>query len=92
MLYPSVEKAASLLGGEGVGVPAAAVTADMMGVTWGTWYKNHWSRKLECKVHLSEPNEVFMCLGQENTFVHVLFGEKQGWIIYKDWLKIERVL
>ena len=52
----------------------------------------YWSKKLSCTVRFSEPNEVFLCLDdQEGEYIHGLFGEKQGWITNKSWLKIERV-
>ena len=47
-----------------------------------------WSKELDCQVRCSEPNEIFMFIKQEEQFVHVLFGEKQGWILYKNWLQI----
>jgi hypothetical protein len=51
----------------------------------------YWSKKLNCQVRFSEPNETFMLLKQEDMFLNVLFGEKQGWIINEDWLEIKHV-
>jgi len=70
--------------GQAVGPKATQAAVMMMLADW-------WSRKLDCKVRSSEPNEVFLCLEYEDKFAHVLFGEKQGWIINKTWLGIERV-
>ncbi len=47
------------------------------------------SKKLDCRVRCSEPGEIFMLLQQDGDSLHVLFGGIQGWIVYKDWLKIE---
>jgi len=32
-----------------------------------------------------------MVLKQKDEFAHVLFGEKQGWVVNQDWLEIEQV-
>jgi len=29
---------------------------------------------------------------EEEICLNVLFGDKQGWIIYRDWLGIERII
>lgn len=86
LIYPSIEKAAAT---------AAAATGWS---AWTTWLGGdrrravaYWSKKANCKVRFSELEEVFMCLKQEGKYVHALFGEKQGWIINKKWLKIERI-
>lgn len=85
MIYPSIESAAVREPGESA--PATARTSLIRADTWA----KIWSEELNCKVRFSEPNEVFMCLKEENSFVHVLFGEKQGWIRNESRLKIERI-
>jgi len=55
----------------------------------------YWSKGLGCSVRCSEPNEIFMFFKEEifggERYLNVLFGDKQGWIVYGDWLRIERV-
>ncbi len=47
----------------------------------------YWSKELNQQVRYSKPGEVFMFLKKDGDFCHVLFGDKQGWIINRDWLK-----
>ncbi len=47
-----------------------------------------WSITLSCKVHCSRPEEIFMLLEQNYQFLHVLFGDRQGWIVFRDWMNI----
>jgi len=60
------------------------------------WTASYWSEELNCTVRCSEPNEIFVFLKEETIkgerYLNVLFGDKQGWIIYGDWLRIESVL
>jgi len=60
------------------------------------WAAGYWSKKLGCSVRCSEPNEIFIFIKEEiieeHKYLNVLFGDKQGWIIYEDWMEIERVL
>jgi len=99
MIYPTREKAASpppswtkaVLGSEmaksrrGCSAPPAAA-----------WAASYWSKELECTVLYSELNEIFIFIKEEiieeQKYLNVLFGDKQGWIVYGDWLRIERVL
>ena len=52
----------------------------------------HWSRQMNCKVHYSKPDEVFMCLKHEGKVVHVLFGDIKGLIIADSEIEFERLL
>jgi len=64
------------------------------------WAAGYWSKKLGCSVRYSEPDEIFIFIKEEiieeqkylKKYLNVLFGDKQGWIVYKDWMEIERVL
>jgi len=55
---------------------------------------SYWSKELNCTVRYSEPDEIFIFLKEEiieeQKYINVLFGDKQGWIIYEDWMEIER--
>jgi len=59
------------------------------------WAARYWSEELGCSVRYSEPNEIFIFLKkeiiEEQKYINVLFGDKQGWIIHKNWMEIERV-
>lgn len=57
----------------------------------GLWATRFWSKKLKCKVQHGDFGEVFICLEQKGRFIHVLFGEKQGWILAED-INFERLL
>jgi len=56
---------------------------------------SYWSDRLSCSVRYNKPNEIFIFLKEktvkEHKYLNVLFGDKQGWIVYEDWLRIERV-
>jgi len=79
MIYPTRENA--MVAALAVGAVAQAAS--------------YWSDYLECTVRYSEPNEIFIFIKEEiieeQKYLNVLFGDKQGWIIYEDWLRIERV-
>lgn len=82
MIYPTAVACSAEKG--------VAATSRLSLVTATIWAEI-WSEQLNCKVRFSEPNEIFMCLEQENSFVHVLFSEKQGWIRNESRLEIERI-
>jgi len=94
LVYPSKEKAAAATerSDPTAAVPAAKMVA-LVHQRRATALAEaaFWSKRLNCKVRYSEPEEVFMYLEQKDKFIHVLFGEKQGWIINKSWLEIERI-
>jgi len=54
----------------------------------------YWSDILGCTVRCSEPNEIFVFLKEEiikgERYINVLFGDKQGWIVCKNWLEIRK--
>jgi len=54
----------------------------------------YWSKELNCTVRYSKPNEIFIFLKEEiveeHKYLNVLFGDKHGWIVYKDWLEITK--
>ena len=80
LLYPNIEKAMEM---GNLMRPLRDVNA--------VW----WSKQFNYKY--SYPNEPFMVLKkfefEENgyLFLNVLFGKKQGWIIYRDWMKMEKI-
>jgi len=83
LFYPTEETVASAARWS-IQLPATAIAE----ATTADW----WSRKLNCKVHYSEPGEVFMPLNTEDRVCLKILGANiQGWIVAKDWLEIERI-
>ncbi len=87
LIYPTIEKARA----------ATLIAHDFS--TGALARAAYWSEKLDCQVRFSERGEIFMLLkGLQLTYFgskswdyfYVLFGNRQGWIIYKDWLGIQR--
>ncbi len=50
---------------------------------------DYWSEKLDCQVRSGHPGGIFILLGSDKRFLHILFGDKLGWIIYKDWMMLK---
>jgi len=86
MIYPTREKAQALTEFE----------RDNCSSLGSARSAGYWSKKLGCSVSYSEPNEIFVFLKEEiikgERYINVLFGDKQGWIICKNWLRFERML
>jgi len=97
MIYPTREKADA--GAAWMEARATAAkwdaTARIPSAWWLVLSARYWSKELNCTVRYSEPNEIFIFLKdgiiEGRKYLNVLFGDKQGWIVYKNWLKIERV-
>jgi len=88
MVYPSIQIAVRA----GRVQPAPAPT-----LRDASWRAHYWSKRLNCTVRYSEPNEIFMVVDHEKEkddtdFYHVIFGEIQGWMIVDDCMKIEKTL
>jgi len=100
LFYPTEDKAWTATLTPDLAPLAAAASSVPRGTALETaavaaWAREHaawWSRKLSCTVRYSEPGEVFLCLENKDKLTHVLFGEKQGWIINKRWLEIEEAV
>jgi len=104
MIYPTRENAAAAAQAEDV--PATCEQA-AWAVAWCSaaeqaaaaavaWAARYWSEELNCTVCYSEPDEIFIFIKEEiieeHKYLNVLFGDKQGWIICKNWLRIERIV
>ncbi len=50
---------------------------------------DYWTTVLHCKVQCIQPREVFMFLRESGSFCQILFGKHVGWIINRNWIKIE---
>ncbi len=53
-------------------------------------WTNFWSKRLNRQVHFSDRGEIFMFLERNGHYLRVLFGDKQGWIIFREELNIEK--
>jgi len=82
LIYPNAELVAALRTGTGNG-------------TGDSYDASYWSEELNCTVRCSKPNEIFMFIEgkiiKEVKCSNVLFGDKQGWIINKYWLRFKRI-
>ena len=94
MLYPDQETAAAAIHADfavttaaerrgraacGGGASASAVAA-------------YWSKRFGKPVLFSEKNIPLLILNDKEEYVEVLAGDKKGWIIYQDWLKIKEIV
>ncbi len=68
-----------------------ALTRPGVNPTAGSEVARFWSKELNCQVLHSDPGEIFMLLEKDHIFgcCHVLFGDKQGWIICRNWMGIK---
>ena len=51
-----------------------------------------WSKRFGKPVLFSEKNIPLLILNDKEEYVEVLAGDKKGWIIYQDWLKIKEIV
>lgn len=52
----------------------------------------YWSNRLGKNVSYTEKNIPLLVLNNKKEYVEVLAGDKKGWIIFKDWLKIKEIV
>ena len=50
-----------------------------------------WSERLGKPVSCVEKNIPLLVLNNKEEYVEVLAGDREGWIIYRDWLKIKEI-
>jgi hypothetical protein len=51
----------------------------------------HWTRRLGKPISYMEKSIPFLVLNVEENFYEVLGGDRKGWIIYRDWVKIKEI-
>ena len=51
----------------------------------------YWSKRFGKAVSYAEKNVPLLPLNNKEEYVEVLAGDKKGWIIFKDWLKIREI-
>ncbi len=91
MIYPTKEKASGRTSRATAAAPSATMpesaTTAANETAASAWVK-YWSSILDCRICYSKPGEIFMFLEKHGTCMYVLFGDKQGWITNKNWLRI----
>ena len=74
---------------------AAAFGASAAVAGVAKYYADHWSKPLKSKVLYSNPGDIIFFIRKEfvkeDEFWFVIIGEKVGWIIVRDWMKIEEL-
>ncbi len=88
LIYPTKEKTTSAWWASPSSSYGAAAAHASTAASAVTDWAAYWSYRLKCQVHCIAPGEIFMVLEKDGPYVHVLFGEKQGWII-NNGLQIE---
>jgi len=96
IIYPTREKAtvAAMMTIRAQGTPWAATARTSLDPSLVSMAASYWSKELNCTVRYSEQNEIFIFLKEEiieeQKYLNVLFGDKQGWIVWKNWLEITK--
>lgn len=64
------------------------LVSDFVAAAFASGVATYWSGVLASKVGLVKRNEPMLFLEEENEFRKILVGEKIGWIVVADWMKI----
>jgi hypothetical protein len=51
----------------------------------------YWSKELNSRVTYSDPGEPIFVLKKDGEFWNVIVGEKIGWIVVVNWMKIKQL-
>ena len=89
MLYPDPETAAHLVAA--VAAAAAAVAAATAAVAAAVAHAAYWTRELGKSVSYCNPQTPLLVLSVKEKYIEVLAGDRKGWIIVEDWLKIKEI-
>ena len=88
LVYPTLEKAVA----DGRAPGSVSAGGDAAGAAY---WANHWSKKLNCKVRYSNPEDPMLFLEEtkidQERFLRFLLPGFEGWIVWREWLKIEEV-
>ncbi len=82
-IYPSKEKAIAI--GSASWYASVAAQAHRASSAEVSTAEAYWSEQFGFQIHMSRPGDIFMFLERNGVYLHVLFGEKQGWIIFKQF-------
>lgn len=77
LFFPDQETAAAVDAHRAPGAAAAAA---------------YWSKRFGKPISYVEKNVPLLMLNSKDKCVEVLAGDKKGWIIFKDWLKIKEIV
>ncbi len=101
LIYPSKEKAMVAITKSNIrGAAASPGFTELAAMAVSI----HWTKELKCHVRYSKPDEVFMFLERDGNcfrssfgdttrvdYFHILFGDKTGWVICADEIRIREV-
>lgn len=51
----------------------------------------YWSKRFGKPVDYAKKNIPILVLNREGEYIEVLAGDRKGWIVLKDWLKIKEI-
>ncbi len=51
--------------------------------------EEYWAKRAKCQLRFGEPGDIFMLLKRDGRFLHILLGEKEGWISYIKWGRVD---
>ncbi|RJQ25428.1 hypothetical protein C4565_08385 [Candidatus Parcubacteria bacterium] len=102
LVYPTAKKARIADNAIGA-IPGALVGNSLETLPIQYQYSNmltkisYWSEKFRCQLRHTNPDDVFLFLGKSfvpktgQVFLKFLFGNFEGWVIQKDYVKFERI-
>ena len=94
LLYPDKEAVALVVAAATMALDlraARATPAAATAVAARDAVAAHWSKRLKKPVSYSEPKTPLLVLSVDKKYVEVLAGDKKGWIINEDYLKIKEL-
>ena len=94
MLYPDQKTAAAAdpAGGRGRRAWATAYSKGVRTVPLAAEGAAYWSNRFGKPVSYTEKNIPLLVLNNEENLYEVLAGDRKGWIVYQDWLKIREIV
>ena len=66
----------------------AVAAPSMAAAAW----PEYWSKELNSRVSFSNPNEPIFLVKNEGKYWNVIIGERGGWIIVEDWLRLKALV
>ena len=84
MLYPDQETAYA----EHAATDRAADFTAEAGAYWSAYLSNRFGKPFS----YTEKNIPLLVLNNKKNFYEVLAGDRKGWIIYKDWLNLKKIV
>ena len=85
LLYPDWETAATAAAEIVAAAAAESTTATVAAAV------RYWTRKLGKSVSYCNPQTPLLVLSVKEKYIEVLAGDRKGWIIVEDWLRIKEI-